>query len=79
MSDAAATMVEYEVIWPDGDVYANRHGETRLSFAEAKATARAIGGKWRTAPMPAAERAALDAAIAARLPWAGDDDYLPEF
>ena len=69
----------YEVIWPDGDVYANRDGGTRLSFAEAKATARAIGGKWRTAPMPPAERAALDAAIAARLPWADDDDYLPEF
>lgn len=74
-----ATTVEYEVIRPDGGVYANRHGETRLSFAEAEATARAIGGKWRTAPMPAADKAALDAAIAARLPWADDDDQLPEF
>ena len=69
----------YEVIWPDGDVYANRHGKTRLSFAEAKATARAIGGKWRTAPMPPAERAALNAAIAARMPWVADDTILPEF
>jgi hypothetical protein len=44
-----ATMVEYEVIWPDGGVYANRHGETRLPFAEASATAQAIGGRWRLA------------------------------
>lgn len=69
----------YEVTWPDGGVYANRHGKTRLPFDEAKATAQAIGGTWRTAPMPAAEQAAADAAIAARLPWVADDNYLPEF
>jgi len=37
----------YEVIWPGGEVYANRHQQTRLSEAEAKATAPRIGGTWR--------------------------------
>jgi hypothetical protein len=39
----------YEVIWPDGSVYANRHGETILTETEAKATAPLIGGTWRLA------------------------------
>jgi hypothetical protein len=37
---------EYEVIWPDSDIYTNRYGKTRLSETEARATARAIGGTW---------------------------------
>lgn len=37
----------YEVTWPDESVYRNRDGQTRLSEAEAKATAPAIGGTWR--------------------------------
>lgn len=44
----------YEVVWPDGDIYANRNGEIRLSAAEARATAQAIGGTWRHATTPAA-------------------------
>lgn len=40
---------EYQVTWPDGGIYANRDGATRLQLAEAKATAQAIGGTWRTA------------------------------
>lgn len=43
------TDTAYEVIWPDGRTYANRDGETRFPFAEAKATAPAIGGRWRLA------------------------------
>ena len=42
----------YEVVWPDGDIYANRHGEIRLTVAEARATARAVGGTWRAARAP---------------------------
>jgi hypothetical protein len=56
MTNAPATTVEYEVIWPDGDIYANRHGETRLAVAEACATAQAIGGTWRPATTPATGR-----------------------
>jgi hypothetical protein len=40
---------EYEVTWPDGSVYRNRHGQTRLAEAEAKMTAPRIGGTWRRA------------------------------
>lgn len=47
MADTAAPAGEYGVTWPDGEAYANRHGETRLSEAEAKATAPRIGGTWR--------------------------------
>jgi len=43
------TETAYEVVWPDGDIYANRHGEIRLAAAEASATANAIGGIWRAA------------------------------
>ena len=46
----------YEVVWPDGDIYANRHGEIRLTAAEARATARAIGGTWRAATAPGDSR-----------------------
>jgi uncharacterized membrane-anchored protein len=44
----------YEVTWPDGDIYANRDGEIWLPADEARATAQAIGGTWRTAPGKAA-------------------------
>lgn len=44
---------EYEVVWPDGGIYVNRFKQARLSEAEAKATARAIGGRWRLAAAPA--------------------------
>ena len=37
----------FEVVWPDGEVYTNRHQQTRLTEAEAKATAPRIGGTWR--------------------------------
>jgi hypothetical protein len=43
------TPAAYEVTWPDGDTYVNRDGETRLAEAEARATAQAIGGRWRRA------------------------------
>jgi hypothetical protein len=39
----------YEVVWPDGGTYANRHGETVLTADEARTTAQATGGKWRAA------------------------------
>jgi hypothetical protein len=54
MSNAAETPAAapaYEVIWPDGGTYANRDGKTRLSVDEARATARAIGGRWRLASL----------------------------
>jgi hypothetical protein len=37
----------FEVVWPNGDIYANRDGQARLAETEAKATAPAIGGTWR--------------------------------
>jgi hypothetical protein len=46
----------YEVVWPDGDIYANRNGEIRLTAAEASATARAVGGTWRAATAPGDSR-----------------------
>jgi hypothetical protein len=46
----------YEAVWPDGDIYANRHGEIRLTAGEARATARAIGGTWRAATAPGDRR-----------------------
>ena len=48
-SNPVTTPEEYEVTWPDGSVYANRHGQTRLSSEEAKLTAPRIGGTWRRA------------------------------
>jgi hypothetical protein len=45
----AVTAKAWEVIWPDGGIYANRHGETVLSAADAEAAARATGGTWRAA------------------------------
>lgn len=47
------TETAYEAVWPDGDIYANRHGEIRLTADEARATAQAIGGTWRHATAPA--------------------------
>jgi hypothetical protein len=44
-----STAKAYEVTWPDGGTYANRHGETVLTAAEARTTAQATGGKWRAA------------------------------
>jgi hypothetical protein len=38
---------EYEVTWPDGSIYVNRHEQTRLAFSEARMTAPRIGGTWR--------------------------------
>jgi hypothetical protein len=37
----------FQVRWPDGGIYVNRNGETRLTEAEAKMTAPRIGGTWR--------------------------------
>jgi hypothetical protein len=65
----------YEVIWPDGGTYSNRHGETVLTEAEAKATARAIGGRWRRAAGPSGddqqELDRLRAAMAGETPLEG--------
>jgi hypothetical protein len=47
------TETAYEAVWPDGDIYASRHGEIRLTAGEARATAPAIGGTWRHATAPA--------------------------
>jgi hypothetical protein len=49
---ASTPAIAYEVTWPDGDIYANRDGEVRLSEAEARATAPVIGGTWRAAVTP---------------------------
>lgn len=54
MTDAIATAAKaYEVAWPDGGIYANRHGETVLTADEARTTAQAIGGTWRVARIAA--------------------------
>lgn len=37
----------FEVTWPGDEAYTNRHGQTRLSEEEAKATAPRTGGTWR--------------------------------
>jgi hypothetical protein len=50
------TETAYEVVWPDGDIYANRQGEIRLTAGEASTTARAVGGTWRPATTPALGR-----------------------
>ena len=44
-----STAKAYEVTWPDGGTYANRHGETVLTAEEARTTASATGGTWRAA------------------------------
>jgi hypothetical protein len=46
----------YEVVWLDGDIYANRHGKIRLTADEARAAARVIGGTWREAAAPSGGR-----------------------
>lgn len=38
---------DYEITWPWGEIYANSHGQTRLTLEEAKLTAPRIGGTWR--------------------------------
>lgn len=50
------TGTDYEVIWPDGDIFADRAGKIRFTAVGARAAARAIGGTWRTATAPAADR-----------------------
>ncbi len=45
--ESAASPAAFQVRWPDGGIYVNRHGETRLSEEEATATAPRIGGTWR--------------------------------
>jgi hypothetical protein len=67
----------YEVRWPDGGIYANRHGETVLTEDEAKATAPAIGGTWHRAVPPADETLArLRAAMAGETPLEGLDEQI---
>lgn len=46
-ANEAPSPAVFQVRWPDGGIYVNRHGETRLSEVEAKATAPRIGGTWR--------------------------------
>jgi hypothetical protein len=46
-ANEAAGQADYQVRWPDGGIYSNRYQQTRLTEAEARATARAIGGTWR--------------------------------
>lgn len=37
----------FRVRWPDGGIYVNGKGETRLTEEEARAIAPRIGGTWR--------------------------------
>ena len=53
----------YEVTWPDGGTYANRHGETVLTAEEARTTAQATGGTWRAAGNGETPLAGLDETV----------------
>lgn len=53
----------YEVTWPDGGIYANRHGETVLTAGEARTTASATGGTWRAAGNGETPLAGLDETV----------------
>lgn len=47
--DCLTAAKAFEAAWPDGGIYANRHGETVLTADEARTTAQATGGTWRAA------------------------------
>lgn len=67
----------FQVRWPDGGIYVNSTGKTRLTEPEARGAARRIGGTWRRVTKEAPGADAAKATRECRHHGEVPDDHFP--